>query len=125
MALQNFLARWPRGICRAVALDETCTRIAAAIPSAMHALRNVWYVETQRQLTVEPGLYFIPELIAQWRGEGRHAGLIDYDAFDRLRGSGGIRIEDDVQVTASGGQVLGPPIARSADDIERAMQSGA
>lgn len=96
--------------------------------SALFGLRNLRLARPLRRdmtVTVEPGLYFIPELIDMWRGEARHAGLIDYDAFDRLRGFGGIRIEDDVHVTAEGGRVLGPPIARSAHDVEQAMQGDA
>lgn len=76
-------------------------------------------------VTVEPGLYFIPELIDLWRSEGRHAALVDYDRFDSFRTFGGIRIEDDVLVTEAGGRVLGPPIARTADEVEARMGTAA
>jgi Xaa-Pro aminopeptidase/Xaa-Pro dipeptidase len=69
-------------------------------------------------VTVEPGLYFIPLLIDRWRAEGRHAQWIDYDRFDAFRSFGGIRIEDDVLVTVQGGRILGPPIARTAEEVE-------
>ncbi len=72
-------------------------------------------------VTVEPGLYFIPQLIDLWRSEGRHGAHIDYDRFDAFRGFGGIRIEDDVLVTVDGARVLGPHIARSADEVEALM----
>jgi Xaa-Pro aminopeptidase/Xaa-Pro dipeptidase len=72
-------------------------------------------------VTVEPGLYFIPQLIDQWRAEGRHAGLIDYDRFDQFRSFGGIRIEDDILVTEDGGRILGPAIATTADEVEARM----
>ncbi|MES2055012.1 MAG: aminopeptidase P family protein [Pseudomonadota bacterium] len=74
-------------------------------------------------LTVEPGLYFIPQLIALWRSEGRHAGMIDYDRFEELASFGGIRIEDDILVTAEGGQVLGPPIDKTPEQVEERMAS--
>lgn len=75
-------------------------------------------------LTVEPGLYFIPALIDRWRAEGRHADFIAYDALDAYRGFGGIRIEDDVLVTADGHRVLGPPIPKTVEEVE-ALASGA
>lgn len=72
-------------------------------------------------LTVEPGLYFIPALIDQWKADSTHADFIDYDALDAYRDFGGIRIEDDVLVTADGCLVLGPPIPKMADEVEAVM----
>ena len=54
------------------------------------------------------------------RAQGRHAAFIDYAAFDRHAGFGGIRIEDDILVTADGRRELGPHIARSRADVEAA-----
>jgi Xaa-Pro aminopeptidase len=68
-------------------------------------------------LTVEPGIYFIPDLIDLWTRERRHSGFINYDKVQPLRAFGGIRIEDDVVVTASGGRVLGKPIAKTPAEI--------
>ena len=72
-------------------------------------------------MTVEPGAYFIPPLIDAWRAEGRHAAFIDYEALESWRGFGGVRIEDDVLVTADGRRVLGPPIAKRPDEVEAVM----
>ena len=76
-------------------------------------------------MTVEPGLYFIDALIDQWRGEGRHAAFLAYDEIDRWRGLGGVRIEDDILITADGHRVLGPPIPKTPDEIEAEVRAGA
>jgi len=73
-------------------------------------------------ITVEPGVYFIPALIDRWAAEKRHAAFIDYAAVQKYRGFGGVRIEDDLLVTASGSRVLGTPIPKSVADIESAMR---
>ena len=59
-------------------------------------------------VTVEPGLYAIPDLIAQWAADGRHADFIAYDRLGALDGFGGIRLENDVLVTADGARALTP-----------------
>ncbi len=59
-------------------------------------------------VTVEPGLYAIPDLIAQWGAEQRHAEFIAYDRLGALDGFGGIRLENDVLVTADGARALTP-----------------
>ena len=74
-------------------------------------------------VTVEPGVYINPWLTARWKAEGRHAGFIDYAMFDKHAAFGGIRIEDDVLVTADGRRELGPHIARSRADVEAACNA--
>ncbi|WP_269530943.1 aminopeptidase P family protein [Chitinimonas sp. BJYL2] len=69
-------------------------------------------------VTVEPGAYFIPALIERWEAEGRHASLINYASFNACKDFGGIRIEDDVLVTAGGARVLGKPIPKTVADVE-------
>jgi Xaa-Pro aminopeptidase len=69
-------------------------------------------------VTIEPGIYINRWLTERWQAEGRHADFIDYAMFDRHADFGGIRIEDDILVTADGRRELGPPIARSRADVE-------
>ena len=69
-------------------------------------------------LTVEPGLYFIPELINQWEAARKFDSFIDYDALADYRHFGGIRIEDNVLVTETGHRVLGAPIPKTVAAVE-------
>lgn len=75
-------------------------------------------------LTVEPGLYFIPELIAQWQKEKQHAEFIAYDRLQPYLGFGGIRIEDNVLITQQGYRLLGKPIPKAVKEIEE-IRAGA
>jgi len=73
-------------------------------------------------ITVEPGLYFIPELIKRWEAERKYDQFINYDVVEKYKDFGGIRIEDDVLVTEQGYRVLGQPIPKTIDEVE-AMSS--
>jgi Xaa-Pro aminopeptidase len=86
------------------------------------SLRLAKALEPGFVITVEPGLYFIPELIDRWKAEQKHAQYINYDAVEKYRDFGGIRIEDDILVTEQGSRVLGKPIPRTIDEVE-AMSS--
>jgi len=73
-------------------------------------------------MTIEPGIYFIPELIDIWKSENKLAEFINYDLVDTYRDFGGIRIEDDVLVTEDGFRILGKPIPKTVAEIEALMK---
>ena len=72
-------------------------------------------------MTDEPGCYFIPALIDQWRKDGTNAQFINFDELEKYKDFGGIRIEDDLLVTATGCKVLGKPIPKTVAEIEETM----
>ncbi len=69
-------------------------------------------------LTVEPGIYFIPELIDLWKKDSKFKGYINYEKVLKHKDFHGIRIEDDVVVTQKGYKVLGKPIPKTVEEVE-------
>ncbi len=69
-------------------------------------------------LTVEPGLYFIPELIDEWTASNKHSEFINYDKVQAFKTFGGIRIEEDFLITDDGSRLLGKPLYKTASAIE-------
>jgi Xaa-Pro aminopeptidase len=82
------------------------------------ALRLGKALEKGFVLTIEPGLYFIPELIDRWKAEQKFHDFIDYAELEKYRGFGGIRIEEDLLITDEGSRLLGKSLPRTAEDIE-------
>jgi Xaa-Pro aminopeptidase len=70
-------------------------------------------------VTVEPGIYFIDPLIDKWHSEGRYRDFIDYREVNKYRGFGGIRIEDNIIVTEKGHKVIGKPIPKEIEEVEK------
>ena len=73
-------------------------------------------------ITNEPGCYFIPALIDQWKGENKHKQFINYNEVEKYRDFGGVRIEDDVLITDTGSKVLGTPIPKTVEEVEETMK---
>ena len=68
--------------------------------------------------TVEPGIYFIPELIDLWKGEKKFMDFINYDKVEEYRNFGGIRNEEDYLITETGARRLGKKIPLTPEEVE-------
>lgn len=69
-------------------------------------------------LTIEPGVYFIPELIDLWKGEKKFTEFINYDKLETYKDFGGIRNEEDYLITEDGARRLGKKIPLTTDEVE-------
>ncbi len=99
-----------------IGYDETIQRSTQFGTAYLRLARSL---EAGFVLTVEPGIYFIPELIDLWEGEGKFKEFIQYDKLGPYRNFTGIRIEDNVLVTENGNRVLGIAIPKKRSEIER------
>ena len=73
-------------------------------------------------VTDEPGIYFIPALIDDWRASGHCAEFLNFDKLETYKDFGGIRIEDDVLITKDGCRFIGKNrIPYHPKDIEAFM----
>jgi Xaa-Pro aminopeptidase len=68
--------------------------------------------------TIEPGIYFIPELMDLWRSQNKFNEFINWDEVYRYRNFGGVRNEEDFVMTENGAQLLGKPKPRTIEEIE-------
>ncbi len=76
-------------------------------------------------VTDEPGIYFIPALIDDWRRSGHCAEWLNFDLLETYKDFGGIRIEDDILITDDGCRFLGKDrIPYHAKDVEDFMAQG-
>ncbi len=69
-------------------------------------------------LTVEPGIYFIPELIDKWKSEKLHTDFLNYDKLEQYKDFGGIRNEEDYLITETGTRRLGKEFPKTIEAIE-------
>ncbi|WP_339710478.1 aminopeptidase P family protein [uncultured Kriegella sp.] len=83
------------------------------------SLRLGRMLEEGMVLTVEPGIYFIPELIALRKRAHKFEAFVDYGKLEDYMDLGGIRIEDDFLITAKGSRLLGNRLPSTSDEIEQ------
>jgi len=69
-------------------------------------------------LTIEPGIYFIPELIDLWKNEGRFKEFLDYEKIESYKDFGGIRNEEDFLITSTGSKLLGKAKPMTIAEVE-------
>jgi len=72
-------------------------------------------------ITNEPGIYFIPALIEKWKAEKINTDFINFDRLSNYLDFGGIRLEDDILVTATGSEIIGDRIPVTPDEVEAIM----
>ncbi|XP_059926960.1 xaa-Pro dipeptidase-like [Gadus macrocephalus] len=86
----------------------------------LKSLRMGRLVQERMVLTVEPGIYFINHLLDQALADPAQSCFFDSQVLARFRGFGGVRIEDDIAVTAGGVELL-TCVPRGVDEIEAFM----
>ncbi len=68
--------------------------------------------------TIEPGIYFIPELIDLWKSENKFEAFLNWNEIEKFRNFGGIRNEEDFLVTETGFRKLGKDKPKTIEEIE-------
>ena len=73
--------------------------------------------------TIEPGIYFIPQLIDLWRSEKKFNDFLNWNEIEKFRNFGGIRNEEDFLVTENGFKRLGKAKPKTIEEVE-SLRSG-
>ena len=95
-------------------------------PSTQFGLASLRFARRLQEgfvVTDEPGIYFIPDLIDLWRTKGINADFLNFDAIEKYKDFGGVRIEDDVLITKDGCRFLGEKrIPYQISDVEAFLE---
>lgn len=83
----------------------------------LKSLRLAKTLQAGHVLTIEPGIYFIPELIDLWHSQGKFKDFINWNAVDKFRYFGGIRNEENFVVTENGVQRLGKSKPKTIEEL--------
>lgn len=84
----------------------------------LKSLRLAKQLKAGHVFTIEPGIYFIPELIDLWRSQGKFNDFINWEKVNSYRDFGGMRNEEDFVMTENGARLLGKPKPKSIEEVE-------
>ncbi len=89
----------------------------ATPPPAEHPwLRLTRQLEVGMVVTIEPGIYFIPSLLEALKSS-REGQAVNWPEIEALQPFGGIRVEDNISITAGGHENLTRDAFQAVDDI--------
>ncbi|XP_035229913.1 xaa-Pro dipeptidase-like [Stegodyphus dumicola] len=91
--------------------------------AGLRSLRTARVLKAGMVLTIEPGIYFIDQLLDAAFSNPEQAKYLVHDAIQEFRNFGGVRIEDDVLITENGMENL-TCVPRTIKEIEDLMAEG-
>jgi len=89
--------------------------------STQFGLKSLRFAKEMRPghvFTIEPGIYFIPELIDLWKSKGKFESFLNWNEIEKFRHFGGIRNEENFVITDTGFRKLGKDKPKTIEEIE-------